>query len=61
MFLTCLTMFLNILGELYYDTDVIRGALGNDFLKEESRYTILKEQKEFIQNTIIGARVIIYK
>lgn len=54
-------MFLNILGEVYYDTNIIRGVVANNFSKEESRYNILKDQKEFVQNTIIGSRVIIYK
>lgn len=61
MFLIYLTMFLNILGEVYYDTNIIRGVVANNFSKEESRYNILKDQKEFVQNTIIGSRVIIYK
>ena len=52
---------LNIRGEFIYDTNVIRGTTEKDFTKEQSRYAIFKDDKWFRDNTILGARIIIYK
>ena len=57
-------LFDNVLeytSETSYDTIVIRGALEEDFSKENSRYAILKEENNFRDNTILTARTIIYK
>ena len=47
--------------ETSYDTNVIRGVIKDDFIEEQSRYTILSEENSFTENTILGARIIIYK
>ena len=46
--------------ETSFDTNIIRGVLEKDFLYDESRYSILKDENNFDFHKI-GARLIIYK
>ena len=52
---------MNILGETSYGTNIIRGVIKEDFFEEESRYSILPEEFEFTNNTVLSTRIIIYK
>ena len=54
-------MYLNIHGEISYDTVVVRGVTEEDFSLENSRYAINKKDNMIDRELILSARIIIYK